>query len=91
MELGAAISAMTADISTEMVLGQSINSLDLDDFNKRMTNMLQGAGSLWRITKHFRFYGPTLQAIPPSLLEKLGDPNVNAFLSYLRVGLSSKT
>lgn len=44
VNLGAATSAFTQDISSEFILGKSYNSLDRKDFDIGMTNVFQGAG-----------------------------------------------
>ena len=86
--LGVALSATATDVATEYILGRSYDNLDRTDFNQNMTNMLQGSGGMWRVTKHVRFLGPMMKAMPLSLLEKIGDPNVKAFVAFLKVRCS---
>ncbi|MCJ1447230.1 MAG: hypothetical protein MMC23_007741 [Stictis urceolatum] len=74
LNLGTAVSAMTTDIATEFIVGKNYNNLDRKDFNQDMTNMLQSSGGMWRTTKHVRFLGPLMKAMPLSLLDKMGDP-----------------
>ena len=83
--LGAAFSAATTDIATEYILGKSYNNLERTDFDKNLMNMLQGSGGMWRVTKHIRFFGPLFKAMPLSMLEKTGDPGVQAFVAFLKV------
>ena len=83
--LGAAISAVATDVATEYILGKSYDNLNRPDFNQNFMNMLQGSGSMWRATKHIRFLGPMLKALPLSILEKIGDEDVKAFVAFLKV------
>ena len=85
--LGAAFSATTTDIATEYILGKSYDNLGRTDFNQSFMNMLQGSGSMWRATKHIRFLGPMLKAMPLSMLERIGDADVKAFVAFLKVSL----
>ena len=62
--LGAAISAVATDVATEYILGKSSDNLNRPDFNQNFMNILQGSGSIWRATKHIRFLGPMLKALP---------------------------
>ncbi|KAF4628120.1 hypothetical protein G7Y89_g10036 [Cudoniella acicularis] len=55
LNLDSAISAFTGDVSTEFLLGKLYNNLDREDFNAAMTEVVQGTGAAWRITKHFRW------------------------------------
>ena len=87
--IGAAFSATSTDVATEYILGRSYNNLDREDFGENLMNMLQGSGGMWRMTKHVRFLGPLMKAMPLSMLEKMGDPDVKAFVAFLKVGHSS--
>ncbi|XDG05685.1 hypothetical protein ABKA04_005300 [Annulohypoxylon sp. FPYF3050] len=58
VNLGAAVTAMARDVSMEFILGKTYNSLDSDDFDVAVIHAAQGAGPLWRITKH-RVMGDT--------------------------------
>ena len=87
--LGTAFSAMTTDVATEYILGKSYDNLNRTDFNQNMTNMLQGSGGMWRATKHVRFLGPLLKAMPLSMLERIGDADVKAFVAFLKVSNST--
>lgn len=88
--LGAAFSATTIDVATEYIIGKSYDNLDHTDFNQNLMNMLQGSGSMWRATKHVRFLGSMLKAMPLSILERIGDSDVKAFVAFLKVGHCSR-
>lgn len=62
-KLGAATSTFTRDVSTEFVLGKSYNNLDKEGFNIGMTNIFQGSGHIWLITKYITWFGPTMKSI----------------------------
>lgn len=85
LNLGNIISAFTGDVATEYIIGKSYNNLDRKDFNANMTNVLQSSGAIWRVTKHIRFLGPTMKALPMSVVEKIGDDGAKAFLAFLKV------
>ncbi|KAL9623739.1 MAG: hypothetical protein Q9160_001969 [Pyrenula sp. 1 TL-2023] len=82
--LGAAISALTRDISTEFAQGKTYNSLDKEDFNAGMTGVFQTSGHIWRITKHIPWFGPTMKPIPIDWVMKSADEGTNAFFRYLK-------
>ena len=86
LNLGAAFSATTTDVATEYVLGESYDNLDRTDFNQDLMNMLQGSASMWRATKHIRFLGPMMKAMPLSVLERGGGSDIKAFVAFLKVG-----
>ncbi|KAK8087643.1 hypothetical protein PG997_002604 [Apiospora hydei] len=82
--LGAALSAFTRDNANEFIVGKTYNELDLDDFGVGLSNASQGAGVFWRTTKHIRWFGPLLRAIPISLAMKSADDGTKSFLRYLQ-------
>ncbi|KAF7924918.1 uncharacterized protein EAE98_007006 [Botrytis deweyae] len=84
VNLGAATSAFTRDVSTEFILGKSYNSLDKEDFDIGMTNVFQGSGHIWRITKHITWFGPTMKSIPVDWVIKVADDGTKAFFRYLK-------
>ncbi|PQE06880.1 Trichodiene oxygenase protein [Rutstroemia sp. NJR-2017a BVV2] len=84
VNLGAAMSAFTRDVSTEFILGKTYNSLDKEDFDVGMTNVFQGSGHIWRITKHITWFGPTMKAIPMDWVMKIADEGTKAFFRYLK-------
>jgi hypothetical protein len=85
VNIGAAMSAFTRDVSTEFILGKTYNSLDKEDFDVGMTNVFQGSGHIWRITKHITWFGPTMKAIPIDWVMKIADEGTKAFFRYLKV------
>ena len=88
VNLGNAISAFTRDIATEFLLGQSFNHLDTEGFHGEMATLQQNGGKIWRTTKHVPWYGPLMQSIPMSIIEKSGDQGLLTFLSYVQVSKS---
>lgn len=90
--LGAPISAFTRDVSTELILGKTYNNLDREDFNVGMTKRFQDSGGyIWRITKHVRWFGPTMRSIPFDWIMKTADENTKAFFHYLKVSRRSSS
>ncbi|KAF7336640.1 Cytochrome P450 [Mycena venus] len=83
LSLGAAISAFTRDVATEFILGKSYNSLGQEDFNAAMTTVFQNSGHIWRITKHVRWFGPTMMSIPRAFIIKTADEGTRGFFRYL--------
>lgn len=84
VNLSAAISAFTRDTANEFILGKTYNNLDHEDFNASMTSMIQGSGSIWRITKHIPWFGPTLKSIPADWITKVADENTKLFIAFLK-------
>ncbi|KAK0712207.1 cytochrome P450 [Apiosordaria backusii] len=84
IDLGAAISAFQRDVSTDFVLGKNYNNLDQPDFGVGMTLFMQGGGSMWRLTKHIRWYGPAMLSIPKDFLIKNADPDTANFMRYAK-------
>lgn len=89
VNLGSALSAFVRDVATEWLLGKSYNNLDRDDFNSQMTAVFQGGGHVWRVTKHFPWFGPLMKSIPSSIIEKIGDRGAIDFFSFLDVGFNT--
>lgn len=83
--LGAAISAFTRDTINEFVVGKSYNELDIEDFNVALSVASQGAGVFWRTTKHVRWFGPMMRAMPIDWAMKMADDGTKAFLRYVQV------
>ncbi|KAL9094343.1 MAG: hypothetical protein Q9165_003484 [Trypethelium subeluteriae] len=83
--IGNAFSAMTVDIVTDYVMGQSYNSLTFPDFNANFVRMLQAAGTIWRYNKHIPFLGYMMRLMPLSLVEKIGDDKTKSFLTFMKV------
>ncbi|KAK4465019.1 putative cytochrome P450 E-class, group I [Cladorrhinum samala] len=84
IDLGAAISAFQRDVSTDFVLGKDYNNLDQPDFGVGMTLIMQGGGTMWRLTKHIRWYGPAMLSIPKDFLIKNADPDTANFMRYAK-------
>ncbi|KAI1141301.1 cytochrome P450 [Hypoxylon sp. FL0543] len=82
--LGAAISAFTRDNANEFILGKKYNELDLEDFGIGLSIASQGAGVFWRTTKHIRWFGPALRAMPIDWAMKWADEGTKSFLRYLQ-------
>lgn len=88
VNISTAVSAFTRDVATEFVLGKwNHRSLDNEDFGADMTNVLQSSGAIWRTTKHVRFLGPLMRAVPVDWIEKTGDAGTKAFFGFLKVRL----
>jgi hypothetical protein len=85
VDLGAAISAYTRDISVAFVLGRSYNGLEEKDFNVDTTNAIQGAGGMWRTTKHIPWFAPLMHSIPKDFLIKNGDPETASIMRFVKV------
>ncbi|KAH7309892.1 cytochrome P450 [Stachybotrys elegans] len=89
IDLGAVVSAFQRDVSTDFILGKDYNNLGMEDFGVGMTLFTQGGGKIWRLTKHIRWYGPLMLAMPREFLIKYGgDENL---ANWLRYGISSET
>lgn len=86
VDLGAAISALSRDVACEVILNRKYAHLKREDFHVGVTNMLQSAGPIWRITKHAPWFGPLVHSIPPSIMMKIADENTGAFFLYLITG-----
>lgn len=85
--LGAAISAFTRDVANDFIVGKTYNELDLEDFGIGLSIASQGAGVFWRTTKHIRWFGPAMRAIPIGWAMKVADEGTKSFLRYLQVSL----
>ncbi|KAF4620123.1 hypothetical protein G7Y89_g14699 [Cudoniella acicularis] len=91
INLGAALSAFTRDVSTEFIIGKSYNDLDHEDFNIALTNMTTtGFGHIWRMTKHITWFGPAMKAIPIDWAMKMANDDTKAFLSMLKASHHTK-
>ena len=66
------------------MLDKTYASLDKDDFNVAVTNMLQNGGFIWRVTKHLPFFGPMTKSIPLSIMSKVVDDGTKAFFQYVQ-------
>lgn len=84
-DLGAALSAVTRDVSSDFILNKTYGALDKEDFHVAVTNMFQRGGGIWRITKHVPWFGPAMLSIPVSLMTYLVDEGTKAFFQYIEV------
>ncbi|KAF2105429.1 cytochrome P450 [Lophiotrema nucula] len=82
--LGAAISAFTRDNANEYIIGKAYNELDAEDFGIDLSIASQGSGVLWRTTKHVRWFGPAMRAMPIDWAMKAADEGTKSFLRYLQ-------
>jgi hypothetical protein len=87
VDLGAATSAFTRDVASEFILGRGYQNLDQEDFNAGVTVMFQGSGKFWRITKHIRWFGPTMMSIPKEWVIKTADEGTKNFFRFLLVSI----
>lgn len=85
VNISTAISAFTRDVATQFVLGKTNHNLDNEDFGADITNVLQSSGAIWRTTKHVRFLGPLMKALPMEWIEKAADAGTRAFFGFLKV------
>ncbi|KAI1122577.1 trichodiene oxygenase [Nemania abortiva] len=83
-DLGAASLAFTQDVANDFIMGRNYGSLDREDLDVSMLVVLQGAGRVWRLTKHLRWYGHLLKALPFSLLSKIAGNTLKVFLLRLQ-------
>ncbi|KAK8043849.1 cytochrome p450 domain-containing protein [Apiospora phragmitis] len=82
--LGAAISAFTRDNANGFILGKAYDELDLDDFGIGLSIASHGAGFMWHTTKHLRWFGPKLKAMPVSWIMKSADEGMKAFIRFMQ-------
>ncbi|KAK8126994.1 cytochrome P450 [Apiospora kogelbergensis] len=82
--LGAAISAFVRDVTNEYILGKTYNDLELDDFGVAISIASHGGGTFWRATKHIRWFGPLVKAIPVGVTMRLAGGGTKAFLRFLQ-------
>ncbi|KAI1422714.1 trichodiene oxygenase [Xylaria sp. FL1777] len=83
-DLGAASLAFTQDVANDFIMRKTYSSLDREDFDVAMLVVLQGAGRVWRLNKHLRWYGHILKALPLNLLSKVAGDTLRIFLFRLR-------
>ncbi|KAI1261742.1 cytochrome P450 [Xylariaceae sp. FL1019] len=83
VKLANALGAYTRDVATEFLLGKSFDNLSADDFRAGVGSTLQESGAIWRITKHLRWYGSMIKAVPLWLVKKVGDPSIVQCLEFV--------
>ncbi|RYP19935.1 hypothetical protein DL765_003083 [Monosporascus sp. GIB2] len=89
MNLGTATSAFTKNVATEFILDKSFNNLD-QDFTATFKRPGKDTGYIWRMTKHIRWFGPTMGKLPTNWLAKNVDTGASRHLKYLKVSCSDR-
>ncbi|KAJ8122574.1 hypothetical protein ONZ43_g1262 [Nemania bipapillata] len=84
VNLGAAISALARDVAFEYILGRSHNSLDSEDFDVAVLHAAEGAGPLWRITKHVGYVFPIVNTLPVDWMIKISDDSMKTFFAHMK-------
>lgn len=85
IDLGAAVTALAHDVAFDFLLAKKQNSLDQDDFDVSILQVVQGGGALWRITKHVGFVLPLLNSIPPDWAMRISDEKMKSFFGHFKV------
>lgn len=91
VDLGAAVTALAHDVGFDFILGKHYNSVESKDFNVAIQHATQGAGPLWRLTKHIGLVFPILNSIPLDWAMKISDDNMKHFFSHVKVCLHAPT
>ncbi|KAI1137268.1 cytochrome P450 [Hypoxylon sp. FL0543] len=84
VNLGAAATALARDVAFDFILAKSYHSLDSEDFDVAVLHAAQGAGPLWRITKHVGYVLPLLNSIPLDWAIKISDDEMKTFFNHLK-------
>ncbi|KAJ8130810.1 hypothetical protein O1611_g2817 [Lasiodiplodia mahajangana] len=84
VNLGAATSALARDVAFDYILDRNYNSLDSEDFDVSVVHASQGAGPLWRLTKHVGYVFPLINSIPLDWAMKISDDNMKAFFAHIK-------
>ncbi|KUI67744.1 Trichodiene oxygenase [Cytospora mali] len=61
-----------------------------EDFDVAVLHTAQGAGSLWRVTKHVGYVLPMLYTLPFDWAMKISNDNTKTFFAHLKVNLISQ-
>lgn len=85
VNLGAALTSLPRDIAFDFILGKSYNSLDQEDFDVSIIQVVQGGGALWRVTKHVGYILPLLNSIPLDWAIRISDDKMKSFFEHLKV------
>lgn len=88
VDLGAAVTALAHDVGFDFILGKHYSSVESQDFNVSIQHATQGAGPLWRLTKHVGLVFPILNSIPLDWAMKISDDNMKHFFSHVKVTMS---
>ncbi|KAK7937318.1 cytochrome P450 [Apiospora aurea] len=83
LNLNIALAAFARDAASDFMLGKCYGNLDQPDFNADMTKAIGGLTQLWMVTKHFRWVGGTLMALPVPVAKRLGGEGNRTLFSYL--------
>ncbi|KAI0401638.1 trichodiene oxygenase [Xylaria palmicola] len=84
IDLGAASLAFTQDVANDYIMGKTYGSLDRADFDVSMLIVMQGAGRIWHVTKHIRWYGHLMKALPLWFLSMVSDDILRSFFLRLQ-------
>jgi cytochrome P450 len=87
LNLNIALAAFARDTSSDFMLGKCYGNMDHDDFNADMTKAIGGLTQLWMITKHFRWVGGSLMALPIPVAKRLGGKKNQTLFSYLEASM----
>ncbi|KAI0147569.1 cytochrome P450 [Xylariaceae sp. FL1272] len=83
VKLASALGAFTRDVATEFLLGKTFDNLGADDFCAGVGATLQESGAIWRITKHLRWYGSMIKAVPLWLVKQAGGTVIVQCLEFV--------
>ncbi|RYP32942.1 hypothetical protein DL767_004958 [Monosporascus sp. MG133] len=83
MNLGTATTAFTKNVATEFILDKSFNNLD-QDFTATFKPPGKGSGYIWRVTKHIRWFEPTMRKLPTNWVIKNADAGASDHFKYLK-------
>ncbi|KAI0869644.1 trichodiene oxygenase [Hypoxylon argillaceum] len=84
VNLGAAVSALAHDVAFEFSIAKNYHSLDSEDFDVAVLHVAQGAGPMWRMTKHVFPLLPILQSIPIDWAMKISDDGTKTFFQHAK-------
>ncbi|KAI0380298.1 cytochrome P450 [Hypomontagnella monticulosa] len=82
VDLGAATTAFSRDLAIDFITGKTYGSLEKEDFDVSMLRASQGSGSLWRISKHVRWFAPLFKSIPPTWAMKIADNDTKMLFGF---------
>ncbi|KUJ23966.1 cytochrome P450 [Mollisia scopiformis] len=88
VNLGAATTALARDVAFDFILGKSYNSLDSENFDVAVLHAAQGAGSLWRLSKHIGYVLFLLQAMPLDWAMKIADDDMKTFFAHMKAAMN---
>ncbi|KAI1325095.1 trichodiene oxygenase [Xylariaceae sp. FL0255] len=88
VNLGAAVTALARDVSFEFILSKNYNSLNSEDFDVAVSHAAEGAGRLWRLTKHIGFIFPIVNSIPIDWAMKISDDAMKTFFVHMKAAMN---